>query len=70
MCEWGVNKAPHNTATSVTSKITEVTANLRRATVEKACKCFRLHNEAMVEASGNYSRFILHVTVNKMSILT
>jgi hypothetical protein len=40
MCEWGVNKASFSTAASVMAKIMEVTANLWRATVEKACKFF------------------------------
>jgi hypothetical protein len=52
--EGDVNKAPHNTATSLMAKIMEVMANLLRATVAKACKRFRPHIKAVVKAGGYF----------------
>ena len=54
VCERDVNKAPYNTAASLTAKITEVMANLPRATVAKACKRFRPRIEAVVKAGGDF----------------
>jgi hypothetical protein len=58
---WGiteiqVNKAPHNTADSVISKIKEVMGNLNRDTVARACKRSRSKLEAVVEADSDFSK--------------
>jgi hypothetical protein len=52
--ERDVNRIPHDTAASLKAKITEVMANLPRATVAKACR--RLHHriEVVVEAGGDF----------------
>ncbi len=50
MCE---RDTPHNTATLLMAKITEVMANLPRGTVAKACKRFQLHIKAVVEAGDD-----------------
>jgi hypothetical protein len=36
------------------AKITEVMANLLKAAMAKACKCFRPHIEAVVKDGGNF----------------
>jgi hypothetical protein len=54
ICERDVNKAPHNTATSLMAKITELMASLLRATVAKACKHFRLRIKAVVKAGSDF----------------
>jgi hypothetical protein len=52
--ERDVNRSPHNTATSLKVKITEVMAYLPRDTVAKACRRFRQRIEAVVEAGGDF----------------
>ncbi len=54
VCERDVNRSPHNTATSLKAKITEVMANLLRDTKGKACRRFRQRIEAVVEAGGDF----------------
>ena len=49
-----MNRAPHNTAASLMSKITEVMGNLPRDTVAKACRRFRSRIEAAVEDGGDF----------------
>ncbi len=54
VCERDVKRSPHNTATSLKAKITEVMANLPRDTLAKACRKFRQRIEAVVEAGGDF----------------
>jgi hypothetical protein len=54
VCEWDVNKAPHNAAASLMAKITEVMANLPRTTVAKACKRFQPRIKAVEKAGGYF----------------
>jgi hypothetical protein len=54
VCEQDINKAPHNTVTSLVAKIMEVMANLPRDTMEKVCKRFHRKMEFVVEAGGHF----------------
>jgi hypothetical protein len=47
--ELHVNKAPHNTIASLVVTINEVMGNLDKDTVAKACRCFQIRIEAVVE---------------------
>ncbi len=49
-----MNEAPHNTVALLIAKITEVIANLPRATMAKACKCFQPRIVAVVEAGDGF----------------
>ncbi len=52
--ELHVNKASHNTVTSLVMKIKELMGNLDKDTVAKACRGFRTRFEAVVEVNGHF----------------
>ena len=52
--ELHVNKASHNTVTSLMMKIKEMMGNLDIDTVAKACRGFRTRFEAVVEVNGDF----------------
>jgi hypothetical protein len=52
--ELHVNKAHHNTITSLVVKIKEVMGNLDTDTVVKACRCVRTRIEVVEEANRDF----------------
>jgi hypothetical protein len=50
------------------AKITEVMASLPKATVAKACKRFRPHNEAVVKDGGNFLKLCHSPYTNEQSV--
>ena len=52
--EWGVNRAPHNTKTSLMAYIMEVFTILLREDIRRACSRFRSWLEEVVIADEDF----------------